>query len=74
MAIKTRRQTPPGEPAYQRVRKVLPKGTPFDNLTREQMERIDHMLNDRPMKCLNWRTPREAFERLVKQALEAEVA
>lgn len=56
------------------VRKVLPKGTPFDNLTREQMERIDHMLNDRPMKCLNWRTPREAFERLVKQALEEEVA
>ncbi len=56
------------------VRKVLPKGTPFDNLTREQMERIDHMLNDRPIKCLNWRTPREAFERLVKQALEEAVA
>ena len=56
------------------VRKVLPKGTPFDNLTRDQMERIDHMLNDRPMKCLNWRTPREAFERLVKKALESTAA
>ena len=27
--------------------------------------RIDHLLNDRPLKCLNWRTPREAFAALV---------
>lgn len=43
------------------VRRVLPKGTDFDHITPEQMARIDRLLNDRPMKCLGWRTPREAF-------------
>ena len=56
------------------VRKVLPKGSPFDELTQEQKDRIDHMLNDRPMKCLNWRTPREAFMRLVKASSASKVA
>ena len=49
------------------VRKTLPKGTSFSSITDEQMRRIDHMLNDRPLKCLNWRTPREAFTRLLQQ-------
>jgi len=51
------------------VRKVLPKGTPFDNILEAEMKRIDYMLNDRPMKCLNWRTPREAFTALLKRYL-----
>ena len=52
------------------VRKVLPKGSSFADITGEQMRRIDRLLNDRPLKCLNWRTPREAFvERLQYFAL-----
>ena len=47
------------------VRKVLPKGRSFDDITEEEMRRIDYMLNDRPLKCLNWRTPREAFASLL---------
>ena len=43
------------------VRKVLPKGSDFNHISSEQMARIDHLLNDRPMKCLGWRTPREAM-------------
>lgn len=46
------------------VRRVLPKGSAFDSIGDKEMRRIDAMLNDRPMKCLNWRTPREAFMRL----------
>ena len=49
------------------VRKVLPKGTPFDSILDEELKRIDYMLNDRPLKCLNWRTPREAFAALLKR-------
>jgi len=49
------------------VRKVLPKGTPFDDILEAEMKRIDYMLNDRPMKCLNWRTPREAFTSLLNR-------
>ena len=47
------------------VRKVLPKGRSFDDITEEEMRRIDYMLNDRPLRCLNWRTPREAFAGLI---------
>ena len=36
------------------VRKVLPKGSPFDAILDEEMKRIDRMLNDRPHKCLDW--------------------
>ena len=49
------------------VRKVLPKGRSFDDITGEEMRRIDYMLNDRPLKCLNWRTPREAFAELLRR-------
>ena len=51
------------------VRKVLPKGRPFDDITGEEMRRIDRMLNDRPLRCLNWRTPREAFTELLRRHL-----
>lgn len=47
------------------VRKVLPKGSDFDAILDAEMRRIDYLLNDRPLKCLNWRTPREAFAALV---------
>ena len=49
------------------VRKVLPKGRSFGDVTEEEMRRIDYMLNDRPLKCLNWRTPREAFTALLSR-------
>ena len=49
------------------VRKVLPKGRSFNDVTEEEMRRIDYMLNDRPLKCLNWRTPREAFTALLNR-------
>lgn len=53
------------------VRRVLPKGSPFDAILDEEMRRIDYMLNDRPMKCLDWRTPREAFMSLLNRHLLA---
>lgn len=51
------------------VRRVLPKGRSFGDVTEEEMRRIDSLLNDRPLKCLNWRTPREAFAGLVRRHL-----
>ena len=53
------------------VRKILPKGSPFDAILDEGMRRIDRMLNDRPLKCLDWRTPREAFTALLHRHLLA---
>ena len=53
------------------MRKVLPRGSPFDAILDEEMRRIDRMLNDRPLKCLDWRTPREAFTALLHRHLLA---
>ena len=53
------------------VRMVLPKGRSFDNILEEEMRRIDYLLNDRPLRCLDWRTPREAFNALLKRYLLA---
>jgi len=50
------------------VRKVLPKGTSFADLTGEQMRRMDALLNDRPLRCLKWRTPREALAEVLAGA------
>lgn len=44
------------------IRRVFPKGSSFADVQPEQMTRIDSLLNDRPMRRLDWRTPREAFE------------
>ena len=49
----------------------VPKGSPFDAILDEEMRRIDRMLNDRPLKCLNWRTPREAYTALLYRHLLA---
>ena len=49
------------------VRKVLPKGSAFNKIADGEMRRIDGLLNDRPLKCLNWRTPREAFLALLSR-------
>ena len=53
------------------MRKILPKGSPFDAIPDEEMRRIDRMLNDRPLKCRNWRTPREAYTALLHRHLLA---
>ena len=50
------------------VRKVKPKGSALNDLTDEERSRIDYLLNDRPMRCLGWRTPREAFLRLLTRS------
>ena len=53
------------------VRMVLPKGRTFDDILEEELKRIDILLNDRPLRCLNWRTPREAFNALLNRYLIA---
>lgn len=43
------------------IRWYLPKKTDLDTLTDGELDVIIKMINDRPRKCLNWRTPSEAF-------------
>lgn len=41
------------------IRQYFPKQTDFGKITDEQVREVADKLNDRPRKCLGWRTPRE---------------
>lgn len=43
------------------VRRFLPKKTNFDEIPEEAFGTLERWLNTRPRKCLNFRTPEEAF-------------
>jgi IS30 family transposase len=43
------------------IRRFFPKGTNFHELGPRQINRIEKLLNNRPRKCLNYRTPYEVF-------------
>lgn len=43
------------------LRRYLPKGTSFKDLTQEDLDDIVWEINNRPKKCLNWATPQEIF-------------
>jgi IS30 family transposase len=45
------------------LRQYLPKSESFQQLTACQLERYVNRLNNRPRKCLNYRTPAEVFWR-----------
>lgn len=51
------------------LRDFWPKGTDFNSLSLYQIKRVQHLLNGRPRKTLNWLTPYEAFQSLAGVAL-----
>lgn len=48
------------------LRRFIPKGQPIEELTDDELVRINWYLNSRPLKCLNWRTPIEIFLRSLR--------
>lgn len=47
------------------VRQFLPKGTDFRNISEEQIAEIESRINNRPRKCLRFKTPHEIVTRVV---------
>jgi len=43
------------------VRIFFPKGTDFATITKKQVKHVEYLLNTRPRKCLDYRTPAEVF-------------
>lgn len=43
------------------LRFFFPKGFDFRKITQAQLDAIVDLINDRPRKCLNWKSPREIF-------------
>lgn len=53
------------------LRRYLPKGTSFANLDQDMLNQITEELNNRPRKCLDYRTPNEVFQQQRQQRLRA---
>ena len=43
------------------LRRYFPKGTDFKNLTKEEVNKAVWSINNRPRKCLEFKTPLEIF-------------
>jgi len=48
-----------------RIRQFFPKGTDFHKVSRYQIKRVQHLLNGRPRKTLNYQTPYQVFHTLL---------
>jgi IS30 family transposase len=49
------------------VRDFFPKGTDFNRVSVRELKRVQRLLNERPRKVLDWRTPKEAFAELLEK-------
>jgi len=47
------------------LRQFFPKGTDFSKLSRREIKRVQHLMNERPRAVLDWRSPYEAFNELL---------
>ena len=53
------------------IRRFFPKGTDFDTITQEEIQYVEDWINNRPMKCLQFKTPLETFSSLQKLTIVA---
>lgn len=51
------------------IRQYFPKRTDFDDVEDEQIELVQRKLNNRPRKCLGFRTPAEVFREMTGMEL-----
>lgn len=52
------------------IRCFLPKGTDFRTVSNQQIKQIEYLLNSRPKKRLDWKTPYEIFYNMTGVVLE----
>jgi IS30 family transposase len=43
------------------LRQFFPKGTDFNKISEEEIDKATALLDNRPRKCLNYRTPHEVL-------------
>jgi IS30 family transposase len=49
------------------IRDFFPKGTDFSTVSNREIKRVQRLLNERPRKALDWRTPNEVFAELFEK-------
>lgn len=64
-------QRPTNENCNGLLRDYFPKGTNLAQHSPADLRRVQDEINDRPRKCLEWRTPAEVLEQLQCRSLES---
>jgi transposase, IS30 family len=49
------------------IRDFFPKGTDFSNISVDELKKVERLLNERPRKVLNYRTPKEVLMKMSKK-------
>ncbi|EQC83451.1 transposase, partial [Leuconostoc mesenteroides subsp. cremoris TIFN8] len=44
------------------VRRFIPKKRKIETVGNKELDQINHWINSRPMKTLNWQSPRKVFQ------------
>lgn len=63
-------ERPTNENSNGLVRDYFPKGTDFNLITKARLKEVQHQLNERPRKVLDWNTPKEVFEDLILKEIK----
>ena len=50
------------------LRQFIPNGTDFNTVSEEDLERYVNLINNRPLKRLNWKSPNQVFDAEMKSA------
>lgn len=50
------------------IRDFWPKGTDFKNISKYHIKKVQKLLNERPRKILNWKTPAEVFFHFIQKS------
>ena len=48
------------------IRQFFPKGTDFNKVTPQEIKHVQDLLNERPRKVLNWKSPFQAMQQLLR--------
>jgi DNA-binding XRE family transcriptional regulator len=52
------------------IRRLFPKKTDFDLVTKEEVKRVETLFNTSPRKCFNYQTPNEVLGHVLHSAVE----
>ena len=56
------------------IRRFFPKGTNFDTISDKEIQQVEDWINNRPMKCLKFKTPNEKYQELMTKNTSVSIA
>jgi transposase, IS30 family len=62
-------ERPTNENSNGLVRDYFPKGTDFKTITKARLKEVQNQLNERPRKVLNWKTPKDVFDKMILEKI-----